>query len=76
MSRNKSQQFHCGIVNEMVQICLTKRRGRGFGGESYHFIQCDQVDCQYVDANVPPCPLHLEQFADELREEEEKKKER
>jgi hypothetical protein len=23
----------------------------------HDFIQCDQAECQYVDENVPPCPL-------------------
>ena len=54
------------VVNEVVQISLRRRRGRGFGGEAYHFVQCDQVDCQYADENAPPCPLRLELFAADL----------
>lgn len=57
MSRIKNKPFQCDVVNEIVQISLRKRRGRGFDGESHDFVQCDQADCQYVDENVPPCPL-------------------
>jgi hypothetical protein len=30
-------------------------------------VQCNQVDCQYVEENRPPCPLHAGMFADEIR---------
>ena len=72
----RKRKFQCEVVNEVVQIHLRKRRGLGFSGEDHHFVQCDQVDCQYVDENVPPCPLNLEMFADELKEWEERKKSR
>ena len=55
----------CTVVDEVVQVYLKKRRGRGFGGESYAFVQCDQADCQYVDENVPPCPLTPALFGEE-----------
>jgi hypothetical protein len=32
-----------------------------------HFVQCNQADCQYVEANAPPCPLHVGMFAEEIR---------
>jgi hypothetical protein len=32
-----------------------------------HFVQCNQADCQYVEANEPPCPLHLDMFAEEIK---------
>ena len=76
MSRKKGQRFECELVKEVVQISLTTRRGRGFGGESHHFVQCDQADCQYVDENAPPCPLRIEMFAAEIEEEEAEKKRR
>jgi hypothetical protein len=25
------------------------------------------VDCQYVEANEPPCPLHVSMFAEEIK---------
>lgn len=69
MARNKSRRFHCDVVNEEVQIRLVRRRGRGFCAEALYFVQCDQADCQHVDENVPPCPLRLEMFADEMGQE-------
>jgi hypothetical protein len=33
-----------------------------------YFVQCNQVDCQYVEANAPPCPLHVGLFAEEIRD--------
>lgn len=69
----KKRDFECTVVSEVVQIHLRKRRGKGFGGEDHHFVQCDQLDCQYVDENKPPCPLNLEMFEDEIREWQEQR---
>jgi hypothetical protein len=76
MSRAKGRQFRCPVVNETVQIHLRMRRGLGFSGTPSHFVQCDQVDCQYVEENVPPCPLTLEMFAEEIAEQEERRRAR
>jgi hypothetical protein len=32
-----------------------------------YFVKCNQADCQYVEANAPPCPLHVGMFAEEIR---------
>ena len=32
-----------------------------------YFVQCNQADCQYVEANAPPCPLHVGMFGEEIR---------
>jgi hypothetical protein len=76
MSRARTRQFHCQVVNETVQIHLRMRRGLGFSGTPSHFVQCNQADCQYVDENTPPCPLTLEMFADEIAELEERRRSR
>jgi hypothetical protein len=65
MSRSQAREFWCPVVSESVSIRL-KRPGR-FGGSSTYFVQCNQVDCQYVEENRPPCPLHAGMFADEIR---------
>jgi hypothetical protein len=39
-------------------------------------VQCNQTDCQYVDENKPPCPLHVGMFADEIRAAEEARAQR
>ena len=32
-----------------------------------YFVQCNQTECQYVDANEPPCPLHVGMFSEEIK---------
>ncbi|MBI1847302.1 MAG: hypothetical protein HY294_09790 [Candidatus Rokubacteria bacterium] len=65
MSRGKAREFFCDVVSENVQIRL--KRGAGFGRPPGYFVQCNQTDCQYVEENKPPCPLHVGMFADEIR---------
>jgi hypothetical protein len=69
MTRGRGREFWCSVVSEMVTIRL-KRPG-GFGRPQSYFVQCDQTDCQYVEENKPPCPLHVGMFADEIRAAEE-----
>ena len=69
MARGRDKEFWCPVVSEMVMIRL-KRPG-GFGRAPGYFVQCNQPDCQYVDENKPPCPLHVGMFADEIRAAEE-----
>jgi hypothetical protein len=65
VSRAQAREFWCPVVSETVLIRL-KRPG-GFGGPSTYFIQCNQEDCQYVEANKPPCPLGPAMFEEEIR---------
>jgi hypothetical protein len=65
MSRGQAREFWCPVVSEAVLIRL-KRPG-GFGGSSGYFVQCNQGDCQYVEQNKPPCPLHPDMFTHEIR---------
>ena len=69
MSRSPLKSFRCDVISETVTIAL--RRRAVFGGKGELFVRCSEVDCQYVDANEPPCPLTLGLFADEVREREE-----
>jgi hypothetical protein len=69
MARGRGKEFQCSVVSETVVIRL-KRPG-GFGRPQGYFVQCNQSDCQYVDENKPPCPLHVGMFADEIRTAEE-----
>jgi hypothetical protein len=75
MAGLKERDLHCTVVNESVRIKLKSRRSGGFSGPSVPFVQCDQQECQYVDENVPPCPLHPDMFADEIAENERRKRE-
>ena len=69
MARGRGKEFRCNVVQETVMIRL-KRPG-GFGRPQGYFVQCNQVDCQYVEENKPPCPLHVGMFAEEIRAAEE-----
>jgi hypothetical protein len=69
MTRSRAREFWCEVVSEQVMIRL--RRPGGFGRNQGYFVQCDQSDCQYVDENKPPCPLHAAMFAEEIRAAEE-----
>lgn len=64
MSRMPSKVFSCHVVSEAVTITL--RRRSAFGGKGKLFVRCSEKDCQYVDANEPPCPLTLALFAAEI----------
>jgi hypothetical protein len=69
VSRGRAREFWCEVVSESVQIRL-KRNG-GFGRVQGYFVQCNQLDCQYVEENKPPCPLQVGLFADEIRAADE-----
>ena len=69
MSRGHTREFRCEVVSETVMIRL--RRSNGFGRPRGYFIQCNQTECQYVDENKPPCPLHVGMFAEEIKVAEE-----
>jgi hypothetical protein len=69
VSRVRAREFWCEVVSEKVVIRL--RRPGGFGRVQGYFVQCNQADCQYVEENKPPCPLHAGMFADEIRAAEE-----
>jgi hypothetical protein len=52
-------------VSEAVVIRLKRPGARGIG--SGYFVQCNQPDCQYVEENKLPCPLHPGMFDHEIR---------
>jgi len=58
------------VVSEPVTVVLRRRVSLGTSGNL--FVHCSEWDCQYVDANEPPCPLTL-LFADEVREPERRR---
>ena len=74
VSRGKPREYFCEVVSESVQIRL--KRSSGFGRPAGYFVQCNQVDCQYVDENKPPCPLTSAMFADEIKAAEEARAQR
>lgn len=71
MSSKKLRVFRCVVVNEPVGICLRKKPTSGLTGRDRFFVKCDQSECQYVEDNIPPCPLSLSLFEEELQTREE-----
>ena len=65
MRRARGREFWCHVVSEAVLIQL--KRPVGLRQLSGYFVQCNQADCQYVEANKPPCPLRVEMFSDEIK---------
>jgi hypothetical protein len=63
MSRQRARAYWCDVVSEPVSIRLTWRFGRV--GRDGYFVQCNQLDCQYVDENKAPCPLSVALFFDD-----------
>jgi hypothetical protein len=61
----RPREFWCPVVSELVLIRLT--RLKQLRGPADHFVQCNQADCQYVETNAPPCPLHVGMFAEEIK---------
>jgi hypothetical protein len=68
MAARRGRPYDCGVVNETVHIRLKNRRVGGFSGSEIPFVQCDQLDCQYVEDNEAPCPLRIAMFSDELQD--------
>ncbi len=67
MARMPSKSFRCEVVTETVTIALQRRMSVG-GAKGKLFVRCSERDCQYVDANEPPCPLTLELFTTEIQD--------
>jgi hypothetical protein len=65
MRATRPREFWCPVVSETVMIRLT--RPPHLTRPSGYFVQCNQLECQYVETNAPPCPLHVEMFAEEIR---------
>jgi len=73
MPKRKAKNFFCSVVSENVKISLKTKTSLSQIKEEL-YVQCDQFECQYVDENIPPCPLSLDLFAEEIKEREEKRK--
>ena len=64
MPKAYRKKFFCTLVSEDVEIALKKRFSLSPEQNNKQFVQCNQLDCQYVNLNQAPCPLHLDLFAE------------
>jgi len=72
MAISKIREFQCEVVHELVRISLSTKRTGGFRSRDKLYVKCNQVDCQYAEENLEPCPLSLTMFEKEIQEREEK----
>jgi len=64
LARYGKKDFHCTHVSEDVKITLISKSH--FSSKSNLVVKCDQIYCQYVELNKPPCPLSIDLFSDEI----------
>jgi hypothetical protein len=74
LANRRGKEYFCTVVSEQVEIALKNKRSLSSQSKNELFVQCDQLDCQYVDLNESPCPLRLSLFAKEIERREEKRR--
>ncbi len=70
MAKRRGKDYFCTVVSEDVEIALKNKPSLGRTPRNELFVQCNQLECQYVDHNQSPCPLHLDLFAEEIEKRE------
>ena len=73
MSRCRRKNYFCTVVSEDVEITLKVKRSLNLESKNELFVQCNQLECQYVDLNQSPCPLRLDLFSEEIEKREKKR---
>jgi hypothetical protein len=76
LATRREKDFFCTVVSEDVGIALKINPFLSRKSKNELFVQCNQLECQYVDLNQSPCPLCLDLFAEEIEKREEKRRDR
>lgn len=76
LAKRGGKNYFCNVVSENVEIALKNVSSLSLDSKREFFVQCNQLECQYVDVNQLPCPLNLDLFSDEIKKREEKAIER
>ena len=76
MANHREKDYFCPVVSEDVEIALKRKRSLSCESKNELFVQCNQLECQYVDLNQSPCPLRLGLFAEEIEKREKKTQDR
>jgi hypothetical protein len=76
LAKRGGKDYFCPVVFEDVEIALKNRPSLGHESGNGLFVQCNQLECQYVDFNHPPCPLRLDLFTEEIEKRDEKRRAR
>jgi len=76
LGKRRGKDYFCTVVSEDVEIALKNKPSLSHKSKNGLFVQCNQLECQYVDLNESPCPLRLDLFAEEIEKREEKRRDR
>ena len=76
LAKRREKDYFCTVVSEDVEISLKIKPFLSRKSKNELFVQCNQLECQYVDLNQSPCPLRLDFFAEEIEKREEKRRDR
>jgi hypothetical protein len=76
LANRREKDYFCVVVSEEVKIALKNKPSLGRKPSNEVFVQCNQLECQYVDLNRSPCPLSLDLFAEEIEKREKKRSDR
>jgi hypothetical protein len=66
LANHRQKHYFCSVVSEDVEIALKSKPSLSREFKNELFVQCNQLDCQYVDRNQSPCPLRLDLFGEEI----------
>ena len=76
MANLRKKDYFCTVISEAVVIALRNKPSLGLQSKTELFVKCNQFECQYVDLNQSPCPLHLDLFAEEIEKRKEKSRDK
>ena len=76
LAKHWQKDYYCTVVSEDVEIALKNKPSLSRESKNGLFVQCNQLECQYVDLNQSPCPLRLDLFAEEIEKREQKGRDR
>jgi hypothetical protein len=76
LANHREKNYFCTVVSEDVEIVLKRKPSLSCESKNELFVQCNQLECQYVDVNQSPCPLRLDLFAEEIEKREKKTQDR
>ena len=74
LAKRNGKNYFCTVVSEDVEIALINKPSFSRKTNNRLFVQCNQLECQYVDLNQSPCPLRLDLFAEEIEKREERRR--
>jgi len=66
LANRREKDYFCSVVSEDVEIALKNEPSFSRESKTDRFVQCNQLECQYVDLNQYPCPLRLDLFGAEI----------